>query len=132
IHVVRAGIELAGTGILHQVADESLGRRHRNILVDAECLLVFFHVGNVFNHVFGDDALDSVEKDSIAPADDSPVDRSKCKTEARAEIFLVHGKDRAWKFDAGASPAWRLLQALQRKELRRAFGVASGTALRID
>src|SRR5207249_11534723 len=70
--------------------------------------------------------------DSIAPADDSPVDRSKCKTEARAEIFLVHGKDRAWKFDAGASPAWRLLQALQREELRRAFGVASGTAVRID
>src|SRR2546429_234999 len=35
-------------------------------------------------------------------------------------------ENRTWKLDAGAPPAGRLLQSLEREELRRALGVAGG------
>ena len=132
IHVIRTGIELAGPGIFDQVADERFGWRHRDILEDTQCLLIFFDIWDVLDDVFSNNALDGIEKYAIATADRRLFEGSPRKTKTGPEIFLVHREDRARELDAGAPPGRRLLQALQREELCRPLGIAAGTALRKD
>src|SRR5262249_47008850 len=132
IHIIRAGIELARTRILDQVPDESFGRRSRYILIDAQRLLVFLDVRNVLDHIFSDDALDSVKKDAVAAADYSFFNWPEGKTETRSEIFLVDRKDRPRELNSRASPTRSLLQTCEREELCRSFGVTAGTTFGIN
>src|SRR5262245_11429881 len=132
IHIVRHGSELARTGILDQVPNESFGRGSRYILIDAQRLLIFLDVRNVLDHIFSDDTLDSVKKDAVTAADYSFFDWPEGKTETRSEIFLVDRKDRPWELNSRASPTRSLLQTCEREELCRSFGVTAGTAFGIN
>src|SRR5262245_40358932 len=107
--IVRAWVELTRARILDQVPNKRLGGRRRNILVDAERLLVFFYVRDVLDHVFSNNALHRIEKDAVAAADYCPCVGSEGKTEPRSEIFFVDREDRARQFDAGAPPTRRFL-----------------------